>query len=155
MKKKGLIDMVKVSIIYYSRSGRTQALADAIAEGVARVEGAESSSKRVDYATMYDLVDSDAVAFGSPNYFSYMAGPLKDFFDKGLGLRDKTTGKPCAAFTSGGGGSDTALLSIERLMSSYKLEKVADGIASAGDPNDEDLEKCRNLGEKLAKAAKA
>ena len=40
-------------------------------------------------------------------------------------------------------------------MSSYKLEKVADGVASAGEPNDEDLEKCRNLGEKLAKAAKA
>ena len=59
MKKKGLIDMVKVSIIYYSRSGRTQALAEAIAEGVARVEGAESSSKRVDYATMYDLVNSE------------------------------------------------------------------------------------------------
>jgi len=147
--------MVKVSIIYYSRSGKTQALANAIAEGVVRVDGAEASAKRVDYATMYDIIDYDAVAFGSPNYFSYMAGSLKDFFDKGLSLRDKTAGKPCAAFTSGGGGSDTALQSIERLMGSYKLEKVSDGVISAGDPTDEDLEKCRDLGEKLAKAAKA
>jgi multimeric flavodoxin WrbA len=147
--------MVKVSIIYYTRSGRTQALADAIAEGVSRVDGAEASAKRVDYATFYDLVEADAVAFGSPNYFSYMAGPLKDFFDKGLGLRDKTSGKPAAAFTSGGGGSDTALQSIERLIGSYKLEKVADGVVSAGEPTEEDLEKCKILGEKLAKAAKA
>ena len=147
--------MVKVSIIYYTRSGRTQALADAIAEGVSRVDGAEASAKRVDYATFYDLVEADAVAFGSPNYFSYMAGPLKDFFDKGLGLRDKISGKPAAAFTSGGGGSDTALQSIERLIGSYKLEKVADGVVSAGEPTEEDLEKCKVLGEKLAKAAQA
>ena len=152
---EGLIKMVKVSIIYYSRSGRTKSLADAIAEGVARVEGAEALAKRVDYATSSDLIDCDAVAFGSPNYFSYMAGLLKDYFDRGLSLRDKTAGKPCAAFTSGGGGSDTALQSIERLMGSFKMVKVADGVTSAGTPTDEDLEKCRNLGEKLAKAVKA
>ena len=144
--------MVKVSIIYYTRGGRTQALAYAIAEGVSRVEGAEASAKRVDYATMYDVTEADAIAFGSPNYFSYMAGPLKDLFDKGLGFRDKTEGKPAAAFTSGGGGSDTALQSIERLIGSYKMEKL-DGVISAGEPSEEDLEKCRLLGEKLAKAA--
>jgi len=30
-----------------------------------------------------------------------MAGLMKDFFDKALSIREKVTGKPAAAFTSG------------------------------------------------------
>jgi multimeric flavodoxin WrbA len=65
--------MVNVLVLYYSRGGRTDKLAKAIAEG-AEAEGAETVMKRVDYATGVELIDCDAVALGSPNYFSYMAG---------------------------------------------------------------------------------
>lgn len=95
--------MVEVLVLYYSRSGRTEALANSVAEGVESVEGASAKVKRVDYVTVYDFISCDAVAFGSPNYFSYMAGLMKDFFDKALSIREKVAGKPSAAFTSGGG----------------------------------------------------
>ena len=144
--------MPEVLIIYYSRGGRTEALAKAIAEGVNSVAGASASMKRVDYATVHDFVSCDAMAFGSPNYFSYMAGLMKDFFDKALNVREKVTGKPAAAFTSGGGSSDSALLCLERMISSFKLEKVADGVVSSGSPSKEDLDKCRKMGEALAEA---
>lgn len=145
--------MVDVLILYYSRTGRTEALANAIAEGVESAKEASARVKRVDYATVHDFVNCDAVAFGSPNYFSYMAGLLKDFFDKALTVREKVSGKPSVAFTSGGGSSDSALLSLERMISSFRLEKVADGIASQGEPSEEDLRTCRRLGETLAKTA--
>jgi len=145
--------MVEVLILFYSRGGRTETLAKAIAEGVNRVPGASALLKRVDYATVYDFITCDAVAFGSPNYFSYMAGLIKDFFDKALFIREKVTGKPAFAFTSGGGSSDSALLSLERMISSFRLEKVSNGIVSSGTPGKEDLEKCRRIGEALAKAA--
>jgi multimeric flavodoxin WrbA len=150
---KEILNMVSVLVIYYSRGGRTKAMADAIVEGAESVEGATGSAKRVDYATIADLVDCDAVALGSPNYFSYMAGLMKDYFDRGLGVRGRTEGKPGAAFTSGGGDSDTALQSLERMIGSYKLEKVADGIISSGDPSEDDLKKCKAMGAALAKAA--
>jgi len=145
--------MVEILVLYYSRGGRTEALANAIAEGARTVEGASATAKRVDYATVYDFVQCDAVAFGSPNYFSYMAGPMKDFFDKALSIREKVSGKPAAAFTSGGSSSNTALQSLERMITSFKLEKVADGIVSSGVPSEGDLQACRKLGETLAKAA--
>jgi len=145
--------MVEVLILYYSRTGRTEALANAIAEGVESVKEVSAKVKRVDYATVHDFVNCDAVAFGSPNYFSYMAGLLKDFFDKALTVRERVSGKPSLAFTSGGGSSDSALLSLERMISSFRLEKVADGIASQGEPSEEDLETCKRLGEALAKRA--
>jgi len=40
--------LVEVLILYYSRTGRTEALAKAVAEGVSRVEGARARLLRVD-----------------------------------------------------------------------------------------------------------
>ena len=145
--------MVEVLVLYYTRTGKTRALADSVAEGVESVEGASVALKRVDFATVNDLLSCNAVAFGSPNYFSYMAGEMKSFFDKGLGIRGKTEGKPAAAYTSGGGDSDTALASLERMIGSYKLEKAADGIIQTGDLTDEVLAKCKAMGKALTEAA--
>ena len=145
--------MIEVLILYYSRTGRTETLANAIAEGARTMKDVSVSVKRVDYATVNDLITCDAVAFGSPNYFSYMAGLMKHFFDQALSIREKVTGKPAAAFTSGGGSSNSALLSLENMISSFRLQKVAEGIASQGAPNENDLAACKKLGEALAKAA--
>ena len=157
--------MVNTVVIYYSRRGATEALAKAVAEG-ARKEGAEAVLRRVDYATAYDLLTADTVAFGSPNYFGYMAGTLKDFFDRMWwtfgsygNLRDKLEGKPAVAFTSGAGTSDAALLSIEQMMQSFKLRKVADGVVADGahsdepyrEPSPECIQACERLGATLVK----
>jgi len=145
--------LVEVLVLYYSRTGRTGVLAEAVAEGASSTEGVSATVKRVDYATVQDLISCDAMALGSPNYFSYMSGLMKDFFDRALSIRDRVSGKPAAAFTSGGGSSDSALLSLERMISSFRLDKAADGVVSEGTPTDENIQACRNLGEALAKAA--
>ncbi|MBO3797566.1 MAG: NAD(P)H-dependent oxidoreductase [Thermoproteota archaeon] len=149
--------MVKVLILYYSRGGNVEALARAVAQGVEKVEGATAELKRVDYATVEDLISCDAVAFGSPNYFGYMAGLLKDFFDRAWSIREKVAGKPAAVFTCGGSSSDSALLSIERIFPAFKMEKAAGGIVwglrEKGSPFEKDLSELKRLGETLAKAA--
>ncbi len=144
--------MVEVLILYYSRGGRTEKLAKAVAEGV-ESKGGSARVKRVDYATVSDFMSCDAIAFGSPNYFSYMAGVMKDFFDKALSIREKVSGKPAVAFSSGGGSSDTALGSLEKMIASFRLEKVMDGVVSQGEPSGKDLEACKKLGEALAARA--
>lgn len=145
--------MVEVLVLYYSRTGRTEALAKVVAQGASTVKGVSVAVKRVDYATVEDFISCDAVAFGSPNYFSYMAGLMKDFFDRALSIRERVSGKPAAAFTSGGGSSNSALSSLEKMMTSFRLDKVADGVVSEGVPAEKDLAACRKLGEALAKAA--
>jgi len=146
--------MVKILVLYYTRTGNTEALAKAVAEGAKSVEGVSVIVKRVDYATVQDFVSCDAVAFGSPNYFDYMSGLMKDFFDRALSFKDMVKGKPAAAFTSGGSSSNSALLSLERMIDSFGLVKVAEGVVSSGKPTDRDLEKCRDLGRKLAESVK-
>ncbi|MEM3692587.1 MAG: NAD(P)H-dependent oxidoreductase [Candidatus Bathyarchaeia archaeon] len=145
--------MVKVLVLYYSRTGRTETLARAVAEGISSVEGATPKVLRVGDATLEDLISSDAVAFGSPNYFGYMSGLMKDFFDRLWSIRDKVAGIPAAAFTSGGGASNSALLSLERMIEAFRMEKACNGIVSSGIPTTRDLDACKKLGEALAKAA--
>lgn len=79
---------------------------------------------------------------------------MKSFFDNGLSIRGKTEGKPAAAFISGGGNSETALASLERMIGSYRLEKAVDGIIQSGELTDEVLIKCKEMGKALAEAAK-
>ncbi|MBS7611550.1 flavodoxin family protein [Candidatus Bathyarchaeota archaeon] len=121
--------------------------------GVKRVEGVTAKIMRVENAKIEDFISCDAVAFGSSNYFGYMSGLMKDFFDRAWNVRDKIYGKPAVAFTSGGGPSNSALLSIERMFDAFRMVKVCDGVALSGIPTARDLEACRKLGETLAKAA--
>jgi multimeric flavodoxin WrbA len=149
--------MVEVLVLYYSRTGNVEAMAKAVAEGVNSIKGASSRLKRIDYANVDDFISCDAVAFGSPNYFGYMAGLMKDFFDRAWSAREKVSGKPAAAFTCGGSSSNAALLSLEKMFSSFKLEKASEGVAlgnrEQGTISKEDLAKCKKIGEALAKAA--
>jgi multimeric flavodoxin WrbA len=152
-----VIGVVEVLVLYYSRTGNVEAMAKAVAEGVNSVKGASSKLRRVDYANVDDLISCDAVAIGSPNYFGYMAGLLKDFFDRAWPVRDKVAGKLAAAFTCGGSSSNAALLSLERMYSSFKLEKVSEGVAvgtrEQGTLSEQNLTACKKIGEALAKTA--
>jgi multimeric flavodoxin WrbA len=149
--------LVEVLVLYYSRTGNVEAMAKAVAEGVNSVKGASSKLRRVDYANVDDFVSCDAVAFGSPNYFGYMAGLMKDFFDRAWLVREKVSDKLATSFTCGGGSSNAALLSLEKMYSAFKLEKVSEGVAygirEQGTLSEQNLTACKKIGEALAKAA--
>jgi len=142
--------MAKLLIVYYSQSGNTEAMAKAVYEG-ALSSGATVSLKKAAKATSNDLLDCDAVILGTPNYFSYMAGAMKDFFDRSLhAVRGKVDNKPYAAFSSAGGGGKRALDSIDSVCNSFNLKKAFEGVVATGKPSSEVLEKCKELGGKLA-----
>ena len=103
--------MVKALVLFHSQEHmNTAQMAEAVAEGL-REAGCEvdlfnTNDGRYDIA---EFPQYDCVAFGSPDYYSYVAGGLKMFMDdhyiadvrKGMqGLK----GKPYALFCSHGGG---------------------------------------------------
>lgn len=148
--------MTKLLIIYHSRTGNTEAMAKAVYEG-ALSAGATVSLKKVVEATPTDLLDCDAVVFGTPTNFGYMAGVMKEFFDQAwLTIGDKVANKPYGAFTSSSSGIKLALDSIDAICNDFnrrkqfKFMKRFEGIAVTRKPSPEVLEECKELGRKLA-----
>lgn len=146
--------MTKVLIVYHTLSGNTEKMAIALAEGAKSVQGTQVVIRKAFDATLEDLLGCDAIALGSADYFSYIAGALKDFFDRTYyPSQGKVTGKPYAAFATGGRGGDRALEVLDRICGSFKFNKVVEGVAAERAPSPEVLAKCNEAGKKLANAA--
>jgi len=144
--------MGTVYVIYHSGTGNTRKLADAVAEGAKQVAGTEVelvAAGELDYEA---AATADAYAIGSPDYFSYVAGQVKTFFDKTLS-DERFHGKPYVGFGTHGGGAKV-LESLNRLAKSVKLKQVADGLMTKGAPDETAAEKARALGKTLAEAVK-
>ncbi|HVS23646.1 MAG TPA: NAD(P)H:quinone oxidoreductase [Gammaproteobacteria bacterium] len=124
-----------ILVLYYSRGGRTAALARHAARGVestgaiARVRTVPPVAPTTTtaeppvpgdgppYAELADLVDADGLLLGSPTRFGNMAAPLKHFLDSTseLWLAGRLVDKPAGVFTatsSAHGGQESTLLSM-------------------------------------------
>jgi len=142
--------MSKVLIIYHSQSGNTEKMAKAISEGAASA-GATVSLKKAFDATADDLLNCDAVIFGTANYFNYMAGAIKDYFDRTFfTLKGKVDGKPYATFGSYGGGREAAMDSLNTMCEKLGLNRVAESVGAQREPSSEALDECKALGAKIA-----
>ena len=94
--------MSRVLIVYHSHTGNTEAMAKAIYDGAVSA-GATVSLKKAADATAEDILDCDVVAFGTPNNFHYMAGAMKDFFDRvWLKIGDRAGNKLYTTFSTAG-----------------------------------------------------
>ena len=144
--------MAKVLVVYYTLGGNTKTAAEAVAGG-ARSAGADVIMKTGLEAGPEDLLACDAIAVGTPDYFSYMAGGLKDFFDRSLyPTRGQVTGKPCGIFVTHGGGG-RAVESMKSICGSFKFEQVADPVLVLNSPDAKATEALEQLGSGLAEAA--
>ena len=145
--------MGQVLIVYHSLTGNTEAAAKAVAAGAAEITGTEVVLKEALKGSAEDLLQCDAVAFGSLDAFSYMAGGLKDFFDRTYyPTEGQVVGKPYVAFLTHGGGG-RAITSIESICDTFKLSKVAEPVLVQGRPDATAEVRLKELGAALAKAA--
>ncbi len=146
--------MAKILAVYHSMSGNTRQMAEAVAEGARSISGMEVEVKEALAATIDDLLECDGVALGSPDYFSDMAGGMKDFFDRTYyPAQGKVTGKPCVIFGSAGGPPAVVIESLRKMAQTFKLQEVAEPVGASGTPTEAVRDECRELGRKLAQAA--
>jgi len=143
--------MKKLLIVYHSQTGNTETMAKVIAES-AKAAGATVTLKKAVDAGVDDLLGCDAVVIGTPNYFSYMAGMVKDFFDRVWAtVRGQMENKPYVVFGSYGGGGLPAIESVEKICEGLGMKKMFDSIGVQRTPTAENLKACKELGKKLAK----
>ncbi len=155
---------MQILVLYYSRTGNTQHLAEKIAEGVNSIDTFQALIKTPSEVTREDFLRSEGIIIGSPVYFGGMAAELKKVLDDFVDIRPKMENKLGAAFASSyhpTGGKETTILAILQAMLIYGMIVVGDpikagghyGVASSGSPSPSDLEDAIQLGQRLASLA--
>lgn len=140
--------MKKILILYYSRTGNTQKMAEAVAEGARAVHGVDVEVKY--YATPEELADYDAVVVGVPTYHHDMSIDMKKLFEettvKNIILKDKVG----AAFGSYGWSGEAPQLVLEIMKNKFGMDIIESPLLIKYAPDQSGLEKCREFGRKVA-----
>ena len=143
--------MGRVLVIYHSDKGHTRSLAELVAEGARSVEGTEVKLVPAADVDLSEAAEADGFAIGSPNYFEYVAGEVKSFFDKILNDQ-RFHGKPYVGFGTHGG-DEKVLGVLEWLASHCHLKEVMTGLECRCDHVSQCAQAARALGKALAEAA--
>ena len=141
--------MKKVSIIYFSGTGNTEAMAQAIADVVKEAEG-EPTLVTSEEASVENVTSADTVALGCP---SMGAEELDDTMEMFVdSLESEVSDKPIALFGSYDWGDGEWIREWHDRMEGYgaKMIQDQDELIAHLTPEDEDIEKCKELGKKLA-----
>jgi NAD(P)H dehydrogenase (quinone) len=136
---------IKVQVVFYSMYGHVYKMAQAVAEGVEQVSGAEVSLYQVaelipdailekygakaakagfanvPVAAVDKLAEADAIIFGTPTRFGNMAAQMRNFLDQTGALWGKgaLVGKVGSVFASTGtqhGGQETTITSFHSTL---------------------------------------
>ena len=112
-------DQPMVLVAYFSQSGNTQALAEAIADGAESVGGVEIKLLPIDQVETQDLIKASAIILGSPVYNGNPAPPVLEFINSWPFENRPLMDKLGAVFVTGGGisiGEEGVMIDILRAM---------------------------------------
>jgi NAD(P)H dehydrogenase (quinone) len=113
----------RIVITYYSQTGHTKAMAEAVAKGARSVQGTQIRLLAVDTTSSNDLLWADAIIVGSPVHGANVAAPVTEAMYH-WPWPDKLKDKIGAAFVTGGGisaGEELAQLSIIHTLLVYNM----------------------------------
>ncbi len=154
--------MAKILVIYYSESGNTKAMAEAICEGIQK-EKVEYTLKKVQDTKSDELLKADGILIGSPTYYGTMAYQIKKLFDDSVKFHGSLDGKIGGAFSSSaniGGGNETTILDILNAMLIHGMIIQGDpsgdhyGPVAIGSPDARATRQCVRFGQRIAKLVK-
>jgi NAD(P)H dehydrogenase (quinone) len=161
--------MASILLVYDSRGGLTEQLANSVEAGVLDAGGV-CLRRRVEDADVAELLEVDGVIAGSPNW-SGITGKLKEWFDYSGDLWEsgELAGKAAGAFTAGysrSGGIEATLLQLLHLLLAHGMVFVGlpwsetmrtsgsyYGATALGSVTVEDLALAREVGRRVAEVA--
>lgn len=155
--------MARVLVTYFSVTGNTKAMAEAVAKGVRSVAGVDCDYRPVEDVSNEDLVAADGIIVGSPTYFGQMAAEVKRMFDETEKVYGRLEGKVGGVFTTSGGagcGHETTNMSLitAMLVAGMVVQGTTKGPHfgpfAVGRPTAQNLAQAEALGVRVAMLAK-
>lgn len=168
-------DMAKILVLYYSKYGHTEKMAEYVAQGAESLRHVSDRVPVVDIEVRLRSLDDvesddvrwcDGVALGSPTHLGTVSARMKDFWEGLLPEWQTLDGKIGCAFSSQGGWGGGAELTCQALMTimlnyGFLVFGLTDyvghqhtahyGATQAGEPREsKEIEACQRLGLRLA-----
>lgn len=142
--------MSKVNVIYWSGTGNTERMAEAIVRG-AEGEGAEVKLIPVGNATEEDVKDVDNIAFGCPAMGAeeLEETEMRPFMDK---VNQLLSGKNVVLFGSYEWADGEWMKTWQEEVEGTGAKLIADGFAAYDNPDEDAIDECEALGKDLARA---
>jgi flavorubredoxin len=140
--------MPKILVLYYSRTGNTEKMANSIAEGARNVGNTEVDLEY--HVDADDLIGYDAIVVGVATYHHDMPMDVKRLFEeaaeRGISLKDKTG----AAFGSYGWSGEAPKLVLEIMKNNFKMHVTEPPLLVNYSPDQNSLNMCRELGKRVS-----
>ena len=142
--------MKKILVLYYSRTGNTEKMANAVAEGA-------KSNSDVEVELTYhvdaeSLGSYDAILVGSPTYHHDVPIDFKNLFEdaavKGISLK----GKVGAAFGSYGWSGEAPKLIMDIMKYKFEMQIAEAPLLAKYVPDQNMLNACKALGAKVSES---
>ena len=142
--------MSKVAVVFWSGTGNTQAMAEAVVAG-AQDAGAQVDLLNSDEFSAAKVAEYDAIGFGCPSMGTEQLEE-SSFEPMFAEVESKLSGKKIALFGSFGWGDGQWMREWESRCDDAGANLVSDSVICNETPNDDGLNSCRALGASLAKA---
>ncbi len=136
---------MKKAVIYSTTTGNTEAMANAVAEGV-KASGADVLFAKADEANADDVLACDVIILGSPAMGDeVLEDSMEDFYGK---IEGSISGKKVAIFGSYDWGDGQWLRDwADRITSSGATVVNGEGLKGHLEPDDDCVAECKKLGE--------
>jgi len=143
--------MKKIAVVYWSGTGNTKRMAEAVAEG-AKGSGTEVRLWSVSDVSMEDVLMADAVALGCPSMGAEVLeeDEMEPFVTELEEQKERLNGKPLALFGSFDWGAGEWMVDWEARMKQAGCKLIAAGLRVQNTPDQNGLAACKKLGADLA-----
>jgi flavorubredoxin len=140
--------MKKILILFYSRTGNTEKMANAVSKG-AKIN--DNIVVELNFhVEPQDLSSFDAIIVGAPTYHHEMPVDFKNLFEEAAVAGISLKGKIGATFGSYGWSGEAPKLILEIMKNKFQMRVAEPPLLANYLPNEKTLGACEELGKKIA-----
>jgi flavorubredoxin len=143
-----LLAMKKLLILFYSRTGNTEKMAQTVAEGAKSVNGIQVTLSF--HLEPQDLSGYDAIIVGAPTYRKEMPLDFKTLFEEAASQGINLKGKIGAVFGSYGWSAEAPKLVLDIMKEKFEMRTPEQPVIAKYIPDQAALDACRSLGKSIA-----
>jgi flavorubredoxin len=138
----------RILVLYYSRTGNTEKMANAVAEGARTVKDTKVDLEY--HVDAEDLGRYDAIIIGTSTYYHDMPMDIKRLFEEAAEKRINLKGKTGAAFGSYGWSGEAPKLVLEIMKYKFEMQVTEPPLLATNTPSQNSLTMCRELGRRVS-----